>query len=96
MEQLSPLEQLVLDDQVLISTTDNPFNPFLDFDNWYAEDIRLGHDTTGLMQRLFVDYPDMSDRDNAIEYARVVRELFQIDSGELYTLIKRPPVEPTV
>lgn len=96
MQELSPLEQLVFEDKVLISTIDNPFNPFLDFDNWYAEDIRLGHDTSGLMQRLFVDYPDMSDRDNAIEYARVVRELFQLDPGELYILVKRPDVEPTV
>ena len=32
-------------DDFMLTTTDNPFNPWIDFDTWYAEDIRLGHDT---------------------------------------------------
>ena len=36
----------------LLSTTDNPLNPFDDWVAWYLEDLRLGHDTCGLVARL--------------------------------------------
>jgi len=36
----------------LLSTTDNPLNPFDDWVAWYFEDLRLGHDTCGLLARL--------------------------------------------
>lgn len=86
---MSPLEQLVMDDALLISTTDNPINPFVDFDAWYDEDLRLGHDTCGVVARHMADYTDMSQKDYSVEYARVVRELFANDPYNLYTLVKR-------
>lgn len=36
----------------LLTTTDNPLNPFNDWVAWYLEDLRLGHDTCGLLARL--------------------------------------------
>jgi hypothetical protein len=36
----------------LLTTIDNPFNPHTEWLQWYAEDIRLGHDTCGLVGRL--------------------------------------------
>ncbi|MCK5611812.1 hypothetical protein KAR91_58625 [Candidatus Pacearchaeota archaeon] len=36
----------------LLTTTDNPLSPFSDWVAWYLEDIRLGHDTCGLLARL--------------------------------------------
>lgn len=36
----------------LLTTTDNPISPFKDWVSWYLEDLRLGHDTCGLLARL--------------------------------------------
>lgn len=36
----------------LLTTTDNPYNPFTQWLQWYYTDIRLGHDTPGLLARL--------------------------------------------
>ncbi len=36
----------------LLTTTDNPLSPFSDWVAWYLEDLRLGHDTCGLLARL--------------------------------------------
>ncbi len=36
----------------LLTTTDNPYNPFTQWKRWYYQDLRLGHDTPGLLARL--------------------------------------------
>ena len=33
----------------MLTTFDNPFNPFKDFDAWWKEDLRLSHDCCGLL-----------------------------------------------
>ena len=35
--------------EYMLTTVDNPYNPFTDFENWYKEDMLLGHDCCGLL-----------------------------------------------
>lgn len=35
----------------MLTTYDNPFNPFTDFIRWWKEDLRLGHDCCGTLAR---------------------------------------------
>lgn len=35
----------------MLTTFDNPFNPFKDFALWWKEDRRLGHDCCGILAR---------------------------------------------
>ena len=37
---------------VMLTTQDNPFNPITNFDEWYTYDLRMGHDTCGVLARL--------------------------------------------
>lgn len=34
-------------DDVMLTTYDNSFNPFTEFNRWWKEDLRLGHDCCG-------------------------------------------------
>ncbi len=45
----------------LLTTIDNPHNPFSEWLLWYAEDIRLGYDTCGLVARLSAASDDIND-----------------------------------
>ena len=36
----------------MLSTIDNPHSPFTDWIPWFMEDLRLGHDTVGLLARM--------------------------------------------
>lgn len=36
---------------VALTTIDNPFDPFDDFDRWYEYDIAAGHNTCELLDR---------------------------------------------
>lgn len=35
----------------MLTTFDNPFDPFTDFIRWWKEDLRLGHDCCGKLAR---------------------------------------------
>lgn len=55
-----------------LTTVDNPYSPFEDFEAWLAEDLAMGYDTLGLIARLSVP---PGDYDPDYEYsvsARIV------------------------
>lgn len=87
--ELSALEQLAYDGKILLTTKDNYVNPFVDFDAWFEEDVRLGHNTCGLLARLFVGSSNMSDEAFAIEYVRCIREIFKYDVLNVFTIVKK-------
>lgn len=39
------------DNDFMLTTFDNPFNPFDDFEIWYKTDMILGHDCCGTLAR---------------------------------------------
>lgn len=62
----------------MLTTMDNPYNPFTQFDEWYEFDESSGYHTTGYLARLTITSSELSeaDQDLAIEYAidEIVRE----------------------
>jgi hypothetical protein len=62
----------------MLTTIDNPYNPFIQFDEWLEFDESSGYYTIQYLARVTLSSGDLSDVDqsNAIEYAidEVVRE----------------------
>lgn len=62
----------------MLTTSDNPYNPFTDFDKWYAFDEAAGYRTTSFLARIVITSPHLGppDQDEAIELAidEIVRE----------------------
>lgn len=54
-----------------LTTVDNPYDPFTEWDQWYEFDERSGYQTTGLLARIIVFSSEMSESqmDQAIEDA---------------------------
>lgn len=65
-------------DEHMLTTVDNPFSPFTQYDEWYAFDERSGYHTSGLLARIINTSYDLSDADQntAIEDAidEIVKE----------------------
>ncbi len=68
----------------LLTTTDNPLNPFNNWVAWYLEDLRLGHDTCGLLARL-VSGSDSID-DNAAKPA--MREVVKYNFSGKHIMVR--------
>lgn len=62
------------DKNIMLTTFDNPFNPFTEFEAWFKEDHRLGHNCCELIARLSavsdVSSEELREQDtrNAIEF----------------------------
>lgn len=61
----------------MLTTFDNPFNPFKDFDAWFKQDLLLGHDTCGLLARTAATSEVFSDEINEKEIDRAMDEICQ-------------------
>lgn len=62
----------------MLTTVDNPFDPFTHYDEWYAWDEASGYHTIAFLARVVLTSDDLSDSDQslAIEYAidEIVKE----------------------
>jgi len=59
------------DDEVVLTTVDNPFNPFTQFEEWLSFDTQKGYNTCGYLARLVTSSSELSESNlvSAIESA---------------------------
>ncbi len=68
-----------------LTTNDNPYDPFDQFDQWYLYDtVEKGYDTCSKVARLAELYDDMSDKEYNEEIERVYDEIIQYDFLNMY------------
>ena len=70
-----------------LTTFDNPFNPFENFDEWFAFDVQHGYNTCGKLMRIANVENDMSEVEYNNEIERAIDEIIQYDFVELYRKI---------
>lgn len=72
-----------------LTTSDNPFNCFDNFDQWFAYDIACGYNTAQWIASLARVSETFSDEDNAAEVERVCRELLSLNPSGKFVLVSR-------
>lgn len=71
---------------VFITTTDNPFDYFTQFDEWFAFDQNMGYYTLEYMGRLTRLAHDLSDEEERIEIESAIDKIIEIN-GPMYKKI---------
>jgi len=51
--------------EIMLTTVDNPFNPFTEYDEWYAFDQQMGYNTPAFLDRVAITSYDLSEPDQA-------------------------------
>jgi hypothetical protein len=74
----------------MLTTIDNPYNPFTHFDEWLEFDQSSGYYTTQYLARLTLSSGNLSDVDqsNAIEYA--IDEIVRENINGMYKKVQAP------
>lgn len=79
----------------MITTIDNPYNPFEDFENWYLYDIEKGYFTCESLARLINEDKLFTDKQKDEETNRAIDRLIQIDPLAIYKKVyKNTEIEP--
>ena len=60
----------------MITTEDNPYDYFNDFENWYNFDIQKGYNTCSLLARIARTSDQLSDDENERKKNREKRRIF--------------------
>ena len=75
--------------QCALSTIDNPFNPFDDFDSWFLFDIEKGYNSCGYLARIANLTSAQTEKESNEEIERAIDEIIQFDFRNVYKKVKR-------
>jgi hypothetical protein len=73
--------------QVMLSTTDNPYNPFTEFDQWYAFDTQVGHHTLALLGRVCITSDELSELDQSRAIDHAMDEIVAENASGMHLLV---------
>ena len=59
----------------MLTTFDNPYNPFTHFDEWYSWDVAAGYNTSSFLARIAVLSSDMSEPDQELSIQTAIDEI---------------------
>lgn len=68
----------------MITTVDNPFNPFEQPDEWYAWDVSHGYYSRELLARIARVSDDMSDSDIELITSQAIDDIIRLDLTNRY------------
>ena len=84
--------QITENSDVMLSTYDNPINPFTDFKAWWKMDLILGHDCCGLLARTANLSTFSSDQSKDLEIFNAMKEIVN-ENPTIYRIVSKEDYE---
>lgn len=76
-------------DECRITTVDNPFDPFDDFEQWFLFDVTKGYNTCDYLGRVARTSDSLSDAENAEAVEKAIDDIIKYDVMNVYRKVKR-------
>ena len=70
--------------QCMLTTIDNPYDPFNSFDSWYMFDLDKGYGSCSYLARIAKTSDQLTDEENALEVERAIDEIIRLDFMNVY------------
>jgi hypothetical protein len=74
----------------MLTTTDNPWNPFTNYDEWWVFDHDMGYDTPGYLARIAKASIELSDADYNLAIDEAIDEIVKLNINGMYTKVTNP------
>ena len=68
----------------MLTTFDNPFNPFDEFTSWFLFDVEKGYNTCAKLARIAKLSDENTDQENDAETERAMDEIIKYDFLNIY------------
>ena len=72
----------------MLTTIDNPYNPWTHYDEWFAWDAQAGYHTPGYLARIVRSSDELSDEDQSLAIEQAIDEIIEENVLGIY---KRVP-----
>lgn len=72
----------------MLTTTDNPYNPFTQFDEWYAFDEQKGYHTMEYLARLVFSSDELSEADQDLAIEQAIDEIVELNLLGIYKKVQ--------
>lgn len=63
--------------EAMLTTDDNPFSPFDEFESWFVWDTAHGYHTLSYLGRLVNSSPELSDADQLLAQEQAIDEILK-------------------
>lgn len=77
------------DNEIMLTTIDNPFNPFTQYDEWLAFDEEKGYYTNNYLARIANTSFELSESEENEEIDNAINEIVRLDPFLMYRKVKR-------
>lgn len=73
---------------MMLTTIDNPYNPFTQFDLWFQFDISKGYNTCAFIDRVANTSDELTDKENDKEIENAMKEIAKENVLGIYKLVE--------
>lgn len=81
------INELIDKNQLFITTFDNPYDYYVQYDEWLDYDRLMGYYTLEYLGRLITDSPLLSEEENEIEIQNALKSILEWNGTKMYRLI---------
>lgn len=72
-----------------LTTFDNPYDPFDNFDSWLMFDMDKGYNSCSYLDRIAKTSSQLSEQENNLEIERAIDEIIKYDFRNIYKKVKK-------
>ena len=84
-----------MSNDVMLTTYDNPFNPFEQFSSWFLFDVEKGYNTCSYLARIAKLSDEMSQQEEDEEVERAIDEIIKYDFMNIYKKVRKQNSTPS-
>lgn len=78
-----------MEQEFMLTTVDNPYNPFTEFDDWLSYDELMGYHTCEYLAKITLTSDALSDVDQGLAIDAAIDEIVQYNINGLYRKVTR-------
>lgn len=82
-----------MENKYMLTTFDNPYNPFVDFSSWYMFDCEKGHNTCSRLARIANLDSEMTEKEIDEEKERAMRLIVKYDFEDKFMMGTQDQIE---
>lgn len=75
--------------EYMLTTVDNPFDPFTQFDEWLTWDVNHGYNTASYLDRIAKVSDELSDVDQELAINQAIDEIVELNPNGMYRKVSQ-------